>query len=274
MGRVVGAFATSHILMGSAENDDAAQRVVAGMREIGRRVRACRPDLIYVIGTDHMFNINMRLQPPFTVGVADRYVPIGDMDIPRTPIPGCREAAEAFCRRAYECGFDPAKAEELSPDHGITVPMMFIQPSPPSIPMVPIFININMDPPPGAARCQALAKVLGESITEQLPTETRVVVIGTGGLSHWINIDRHGEVDEVEDRKVIDMFLAGQLDRLAALSSAQLVSRLGNGGLEVVNWLFAASVTTERAPELIYYEAMPQWLTGMGGMQFMSEKTA
>jgi 2'-aminobiphenyl-2,3-diol 1,2-dioxygenase large subunit len=271
MGKVVGAFATSHILMGSPEGDPAAQRVVAGMKELGRRVRACRPDVIYVIGADHMFNISLKLQPPFTVGVADRYLPLGDMDIPRQPIPGARVAAEALCRHLYASGFDPAKAEELLPDHGITVPMMFVQPKPASIPIVPILVNINMDPPPTPARCRALGEAIGRSIADDSRSDARAVVIGTGGLSHWINIDRHGEVDEREDRAIIDLFLRDRLDEISQLSSDEIVRRVGNGGLEIVNWLMAASAASQRRPQLLFYEPMPHWLTGMGGMVFAAD---
>lgn len=268
MGKVVGAFATSHILMGSPKGDEPAQRIVAGLRDIGQRVRALQPDVIYLISSDHLFNINLKLQPPFTVGIADGYTPLGDMDIPRDPIRGHREAGHLLCKRAYASGFDPAMMEELSPDHGIMVPMMYVNEGQSDIPVVPILVNINMTPPPTAQRCFGLGQVLKDCIEHDLPDDMRVVVMGTGGLSHWINIDRHGEVDADADRAVLALFEAGDLETIAAMPTDEILAKLGNGGLEICNWLMAAATADALEPEVIYYEAMPHWLTGMGGMAF------
>src|SRR3546814_2684746 len=63
MAELVGAFATSHVLFGSPEGDPQALNVVEGLNEIGRRIRALKPDLLVVVGSDHLFNITTRLQP-------------------------------------------------------------------------------------------------------------------------------------------------------------------------------------------------------------------
>src|SRR3546814_4716021 len=47
---------------------------------------------------------------------------------------------------------DLAQAEELRPDHGIMIPLMFIDPKG-TMPVVPILVNANMDPAPSPARC-------------------------------------------------------------------------------------------------------------------------
>lgn len=268
MASVVGAFATSHILMGSPEGDPPAQRIVAGLRDIAKRVQALAPDVIYLISSDHLFNINLKLQPPFTVGIADTYTPLGDMDIPTDPIRGHRQAGHMLCKRAYASGFDPAMMEELRPDHGIMVPMMYVNAGQNDIPVVPILVNINMNPPPAAQRCFDFGGALKACIEQDLPEDMRVVVVGTGGLSHWINIERHGEVDVEADRAILALFEAGKLETIASMSTEEILAQLGNGGLEICNWLMAAATADQLEPEVIYYEAMPHWLTGMGGMAF------
>src|SRR3546814_18177809 len=75
MAELVGAFATSHVLFGSPEGDPQALNVVEGLNEIGRRIRALKPDMLVVVGSDHLFNITTRLQPPFTVGTSDSFIP-------------------------------------------------------------------------------------------------------------------------------------------------------------------------------------------------------
>jgi len=266
MGKLVAAGACSHILMSPQGVEARAARIVAGIREVGRRLLAKRPDLVVVVSSDHMFNLNLSLQPPFVVGIADEYRPFGDMDIPQDPRPGHRAFAEAFVAHAAARGFDLAKAEELRPDHGVALPMMFIDPGR-KVPIVPLLVNINMDPAPTAARCHALGGVLREAIDKHRPAGERVAVLATGGLSHWLNVPRHGEVSEAFDRSVLASFERGQPEGLTRLSPAQIVEQGGNGGLEIVNWLMAAGAAPGWKGETVYYEPMPEWFTGMGGME-------
>ncbi|PCG13097.1 MULTISPECIES: subunit of meta cleavage enzyme [Sphingomonadaceae] len=268
MAELVGAFATSHVLFGSPVGDDQALRVVDGMNEIGRRVRALDPDLLVVVGSDHLFNITTKLQPPFTVGVSDTFTPFGDMDIERRPFPGHRAFAQALCRRAAD-SFDLAQAEELRPDHGVMVPLMFVNPEG-TTPVVPLLVNTNMDPAPSPARCAALGEVVARTVAEDLPAEVRVVALATGGLSHWINLPRHGEVNAAFDERVIEALASGDLGDLSGMGVPELLDQAGNGGLEIVNWIMVAAMAAGRGwrGERIYYEPMPQWMTGMGGMAF------
>jgi 2'-aminobiphenyl-2,3-diol 1,2-dioxygenase, large subunit len=265
MAKIVSVVATSHILMSPAGVEDRARHVVDGIREIGRRLRATNPDVLVVISSDHMFNLNLALQPPFCVGVADSFVPFGDMDIAQEPRPGSRAFAQAFVERAALSGFDLAKAEEFRPDHGIALPLTMIDPDR-TIPIVPLLVNINMDPPPSPARCYALGGALRATIESDRPGDERVAILATGGLSHWLNIPRHGEVSEQFDRQVMDAITSGRASELARMSSADVVEQGGNGGLEIVNWLIAAATVPGRSGEIVYYEPIPEWFTGMGGV--------
>lgn len=267
MGKIVATVATSHILMSPEGVEDRARHIVEGMKEIGRRVRAAAPDVIFVISSDHMFNINLSLQPPFCVGVSDAYVPFGDMGIAQEPRLGARDFGQAFVRRAARSGFDLATAEEIRPDHGVALPLMAIDPAR-RIPIVPLLVNINMDPPPEPARCYALGEVLRDTIARDRPADERVAVVATGGLSHWLNIPRHGEVAEEFDHFVMRSLIEGRAHDLARLSASEIVERGGNGGLEVMNWMMAGAVAGDRRGEVVYYEPMPEWFTGMGGVAF------
>ncbi len=265
MGSVVGVFATSHILFSPAGVEAKAERAFAGMREIGRRIQALRPDAIVVISSEHMFNINLALQPPFTVGVADAYTPFGEMGIERRSFLGHRALAETLVEIAAENGFDLAKAEELEPDHGVALPLLFSNPDG-WTPVVPIIVNINMSPLPRPRRCLELGRTLGGAIVHGRPAGERVVVVGTGGLSHWVNVPGMGRVNEEFDRHVIATITAGKAAELAELSPAEIVEQSGNGGMEVINWIMAAATAPGCRGEAIYYEPIPQWLTGVGGI--------
>jgi 2'-aminobiphenyl-2,3-diol 1,2-dioxygenase large subunit len=244
---------------------DKARHVVNGIKEIGRRVRTTNPDILMVISSDHMFNLNLALQPPFCVGVSDTFLPFGDMDIEQLPRRGSRGFAQAFVERAALSGFDVAKAEEFRPDHGIALPLTMIDPDR-KIPIVPLLVNINMDPSPTPSRCYALGNALRAAIESDRPEDERVAIVATGGLSHWLNIPRHGEVSEQFDRYVMNAIISGRAPELARMSCAEIVAQGGNGGLEILNWLIAAATVPGRSGEIIYYEPIPEWFTGMGGI--------
>lgn len=269
MAEIVGGFASSHILMSSRGVEDRAGRVTDGMAEIGRRLRATRPDLIVVVTNDHMFNLNLSIQAPFVIGAADSYTPFGDLGVPREPRPGNRAFAEEFMRFASDAGFDLAKLEDIRPDHGVSVPLLFADPSR-RIPVVPLYLNLMMNPMPSAARCWALARALRRFVTESCTTAKRVVVLGAGGLSHWVGHER-SDVNEAWDRAFLADMSAGRFAQWVEKPASEIESEAGNGGLEIIHWLFMAAAAGARGSEVIYYEPMAEWMTGMGGLAARSK---
>jgi 2'-aminobiphenyl-2,3-diol 1,2-dioxygenase, large subunit len=264
MGTIAGAFAMSHVVFEPEKSPDRAARVWSGMREIARRIQALRPDLLVIATNDHLNNFTLALQAPFIVGVADEYTPLGDMGIPRTPFPGSRGFADGLVRFAAGAGFDVARAEEIAPDHGLAFPNLLVNPGG-RIPVLPFYINVANDIPPTPARVWALGGVLRAFVARERPAE-RVVVLGAGGLSHWLCEPEQGRVNEAFDRMVIGKLVSGRAHELAALTSEQIRSDAGRSGLEVMHWIFAAATLPEGRGEEIFYEPMPEWITGMGGI--------
>ena len=264
MASIVGAFATSHIVMNPNGTGDRADRVIGGMREVGKRVQSRTPDTLVVITGDHMFNINMAMQVPLCIGIADRWTPFGEMGLDPRPFPGHRALAEHIVATAADEGYDIAKAEEIQPDHGITLPLHFIDP-PKKLRVVPVLININMTPLPKPERCYRLGKVIRAAV-ESFPGKERVAVVGTGGLSHWLFQPQMGQVAESFDRMCLKEIAAGRAEALAKMSAAEIVEKAGNGGIELVAWLAAAATMPGKGGTELYYEPMPEWLTGMGGI--------
>lgn len=266
MGKIVAACGVSHILMSPKDCEQAATRIVSGMQELGRRIRLARPDVVVIISSDHMFNIDLALQPRFVIGMSDQYAPMGDMDIPREPVTGHRALAQAIVLQAAHDGFDLCQAEEYRPDHGVMVPLLFLGLK--HLPVVPLIVNINTDPIPSAQRCLALGDSLRRTIETALPEDARVAVIGAGGLSHWLCVPRHGEVDEAFDNMVIDELCAGRQQALAGLGNDEIIARGGNGGIEIVNWIMSAQAARSSGGERMFYEPMRPWFTGIGGVLY------
>lgn len=269
MGRLVGAFATSHTLFGPTGVEAQAERVWEGMLEIGRRVRAARPDVLVLAGNDHLNNFSLALQVPFVVGIADEYIPLGDMGIPRTAYRGTRAFAQAFVDFAQTRDFDLGRAEELKPDHGLALPNLLLN-GDAAIPIMPLYINAAIDPPPTPRRCYALGRMLRDFVRDARPVEERCVVVATGGLSHWLCDPQEGRVNVEFDREFIDRLIGGEGEGLAGLSNAELLERGGNGALELGAWIFLAGCAPNARGECIYYEPIPQWITGMGGIELFT----
>lgn len=266
MGKIVAAGGTSHILMSPKGCEESAARVVNGIAELGRRLKAARPDVLVIITSDHMFNINLSMQPRFVVGIADSYTPMGDMDIPRDPVLGSREVGRAIALQADKDGFDLCQAEEYSLDHGIMIPILFMGMK--EIPVVPVIVNINTDPIPSARRCVALAESIRQAIETRTPDGCRVAVVGAGGLSHWLCVPRHGEVSEKFDHMVMDELARGNAEKLVAMGNEAIIDQGGNAGVEILTWIMAAVASEASSGEKVFYEAMTQWFTGIGGMEF------
>jgi hypothetical protein len=265
MGRIVGGFATSHVLFPPAGVEDQAERVLMGMLELRARLRALGPDLVVLAGSDHLNNFSLAMQVTLAVGVSDTFTTLGDAGAPSVTFPGHRRFAEGLTRFASRRDFDLVQAEELRPDHGMAIPHLIIDPAN-TLPFVPLYINCNMPAPPSPGRCYRLGGVLKEYVETERPADERVVVVGTGGLSHWLCLPEQGRVAADFDQDFIDRMIAGRSEELAALSAAEIEAASGNGGLELTAWLFMAGAVPRGRGEQLYYEPIPEWISGMGGL--------
>jgi aromatic ring-opening dioxygenase catalytic subunit (LigB family) len=247
MGAIAGGFATSHVLFPPTGVEDQAERVLQGMLEIRARIQALKPDLIVLAGSDHLNNFSLAMQVTLAVGVADDYTTLGDSGAPVTSFRGHRSFAEGFVRHAGRRDFELVQMEELRPDHGMAIPRLIIDPEN-AIPIVPVYINANM------------------FIEAGRPEGERVVVVGTGGLSHWLCLPEQGRVAADFDQDFIERMVAGRAEELAALSADDVLAASGNGGLELTAWLFMAGAVPRARGEKLYYEPIPEWISGMGGL--------
>lgn len=265
MGKVVGGFGTSHILFPPDGVEEQAERVFAGMMEIRARIAAIKPDILILAGSDHLNNFSLGMQVTLAIGVSDSWCSFGDSGLPGTPYPGHRDAAETIARYAAEHGFDLVQIEEARPDHGMTIARFIADPSL-SIPTVPVWINSVMPVPPSPARCLALGGIVRDAIESLRPEGERIVVLGHGGLSHWLSVEGSGRVNDAFDQYCMERIASGNATELADLSADDVTREAGNGGLEIVSWLFMAGTLPGAGGEILYYEPILPWLSGMGGL--------
>jgi len=102
---------------------------------------------------------------------------------------------------------------------------------------VPIVINTVQHPLPSAARCYKLGEAVGRAL-ESYPEDLRVLVLGTGGLSHQLDGRRAGFINREFDLLCMDKLVADPR-ALTAYSTAELVQLAGSQGVELLNWIAA-----------------------------------
>ena len=110
------------------------------------------------------------------------------------------------------------------------------------VPMVPIMVNTDhVLTSPRPRRCWQLGEALREAI-DSYPEDVRVLVIGSGGLSHF-------KLDEQLDAQVLQALAAKDLDLLEKLPAEELVL----GTSEIRNWIVAAGAMHDRTLTVLDY---------------------
>lgn len=264
MGRIVGAFATSHIFRDTTGVEEQAERVMAGFQEIRRRIESARPDVIVVVADDHLTNFFFDNMPAFCLSIGEELVGFGDAGVPRHRLKVQQEFARSLLAYTIEAGFDLAYSEELYPDHGTMLPLHYVLPGM-DVPVVLLIQNCFSPPLPTPDRCYRLGGALGSFIAAR-PDAERVVLIATGGLSHWLGVRGMGNVGEEFDRGVLEAIVEGRGAELAARTYDEIMAGGGNGGQELRNWLTMLGAVGACTGEVLYYQPMPAWMTGMAAV--------
>ena len=265
MGQIVGAFATSHVLGAPDGVEDQAERVFQGMREIGARLRALKPDVLVVLTSDHLNNFRVDLPAPFAVATDAVLTPYGDMGLPTDPIPGAPDFAMGLAAFCAEQDLRVDALDGVRPDHGVMIPHGVIDPER-SIRTAIFYVNSVLEPSPTPERCWTAGALLKRFVEQARPEGERVVLLAGGGLSHWLAVPGEGRVNEAWDRWFMDTLVSGQGEELTHLTNAEILEAAGNGGLEVAAWIAMAGAVPGARGEVIYYESLPSWASGMGGV--------
>lgn len=269
MARIVGSFAASHGPNIAREwerlKPDTRAWIETRFGEAGRRVKALAPDALVVHCTDHWVNFFLDNMPAFCLGIGEEHdgppEPFMKPVFPHETLAGHAGLGRHLLDCAYAADFDPAWSRRLKLDHGICVPIwrFGLDPIPP---IVPVLMNLVEEPFPTPKRCIAWGHMLRAAI-ESYPEDLRVVVMGTGGLSHSIGELTMGWIDEPFDHACVELFNSAPDDEIAARLD-EMLAKTGNGGAELRAWAVAHAAAGSRGFELIDYVPMPEALIGCG----------
>ncbi len=106
----------------------------------------------------------------------------------------------------------------------------------------------TFEPLPSAKRCLALGRAVGRAI-EAYEKDLKVVVLGTGGLSHQLDGRRAGYINRGFDHLCLDR-LIDDPDALTRYSNVELVDLAGMQSIELLNWIAARGTLLGSVKEL------------------------
>lgn len=249
-------------------------------------------DTILLIHDDHFVNFDFRCYPPFALFVGRDLKGSGVMDPVEIekitgaiwqPAPGSTDYASApkgipqhmanwaehkpyvyqanfelsskLLTGLMERDFDIPFTANGTMDGELVLTTNFLNPAADKS-MVLLLTNGYVPPLPFPRRCFALGRAIREIIDA---SASRVLVMATGGMSHYPGTPLYGEVDEAFDRHLLSLFATGDVEALQRLTPAEMLHH-GNG--ELVNWIIAAGIVGARPATIIDYVRL--WHIGLG----------
>lgn len=236
---------------------EACQR---GIKKLGELLTEVSPDIVVMIGDDQKELFHEENMPALLVysGETIRNTPRYGHKAPPAlqaaawaygettqDYPVASDLAKHVIHALIEQEFDVAHSRALPPDQGMGHAFSFIygriMPGK-VLPTVPIMLNTYYPPnQPTPKRCYALGQALRRAI-ESWPHDSRVAVIASGGLSHFV-------IDEELDHQVIEAMQANNTAALTSLPQEQLNS----GNSEIRNWIAVAGAVEHLQMQLIDY---------------------
>lgn len=199
------------------------------------------PDVIFLVYNDHATSFDLSLIPTFALGTGAEF-PTADEGYGPRPVPGIEgdpDLAAHIAQSLIMEGFDLTLVNELTVDHGLTVPLtlMFGDVERWPCKVIPFHVNVVQYPVPSGARCFALGQALRRAI-ETYAEPLRVQVWGTGGMSHQLQGPRAGLINREWDNAFLDRLIADPAG-LARVPHLEYVEEAGSEGIELVMWLIA-----------------------------------
>ena len=275
MGEIVAATALSHApgLTGWLDRatPETQRALTAGYSEIGRLLRAARPDAIIGIANDHLLNFPPSNVPDFCVGTAARWSGPAEwfrdwLNVAPYGLPGHPELANTLVREGARAGINFAFAADLLFDDNWSVPLSFLTPAH-DVPLVPIHMNCVMPPLPSPARCLEVGRAIGEIVRRHRPAGERIAIMATGGLSHDPGGPKYFTVDEAFDRWFLDLLAQGSSARVLREVTIERMVAAGDGGTtELLAWMVALGAVGDRPARTVCYEPAAALRSGMGAV--------
>jgi protocatechuate 4,5-dioxygenase beta chain len=242
------------------------KKVFDGYQRSKEWIREAKPDVIVLVYNDHASAFSLEIIPTFALGCAAEF-PIADEGWGPRPVPkviGHPELAAHIAQSVILDEFDLTIVNKMDVDHGLTVPLslMFGQPKEWPCRVIPLPVNVVVYPPPTMRRCYQLGRALRKAI-RSYDEELRVVVFGTGGMSHQLQGPRAGLINSKYDRRFLDL-MTRDPKALTRITHLELLRETGSEGIELVMWLIMRGALDDRVREVHRFYHVPASNTAVG----------
>jgi gallate dioxygenase len=258
MASIIGGIGSSHVpTIGLAfdkgkHKDPAWEPLFRGYEPVAAWLAERKPDVLIVFYNDHANSLFFDFYPTFALGVSPVFE-IADEGAGKRPIPpikGHPELATHIAESMLNEEFDLAVFQEKPLDHGFNSPLSLLWPHKPDWPgaVVPIQINVLQYPLPTAMRCYKLGQAVRRAV-QSYPDDLKVVVVGTGGLSHQVHGERTGFNNTEWDMRFLEL-LENDPMQLARMRHVDYVRLGGAESVESIMWLAMRGALSERLRKL------------------------
>ncbi|EKF20871.1 class III extradiol dioxygenase family protein [Nitratireductor pacificus] len=276
MAEIIAAVTTSHvpsigIAMDSGITQDPYWKpLFDGYLPAKEFVKELKPDVTIVVYNDHGLEVFLDRVPTFGIGAAAQYLS-GDEGWGPRPIPpfqGDPELSWHLIEHLVAQEFDMTMFQEMTVDHGFTVPMSVFFGGPAGeveewpTRVIPITVNTIQFPLPMAARCFKLGQAIRKAV-DAYPKDTRVLIMGTGGMSHQLQGERSGFMQPNFDRMFLDKMVTDPM-ALTKIPNGVFMKEAGHEGAELIMWLVARGAMNLEVEEVYQHYHVSASLTAAG----------
>lgn len=231
---------------------------IDALRRFGQVLDETRPDVIVLIGLDHLETFWLEAVPAFTL-VLSPQVRAHYMERERVARVDTAVATHLL-RGAIERDFDVTYSQDALLGHAFLTPLEYVI-GDRDIPIVPILVNTYLPPIPSPRRAFAFGQAMKSALDER---HERVAVIASGGMSHFPGTARYMEPNFAFDEWVIDEVSRGRYEDLLDLSAVNL-DEVGES--ELMTWFVGLGLIGTGPGSLLSYERLSHH--GHGVVQFL-----
>jgi hypothetical protein len=227
--------------------------VAEGFERFRALLDQAHPDLLVVVGSDHLRAIVTANMPAFLIGKADLIrgtLPSEErsFSLPATFLPGHSQFARGLLGgNQLPEEFDFSYSDEPWLDHSFMVPLLFLRPDL-DLPVVPVHTNTSAPPIPRPERFLALGRYLRRFV-QGWPGPERVALICSGHMAFELGGPRQFQnrsIDPAFDHTAQTCLEEGNTEALLELVTYHRMLQAGNLSFQFLNFLVGMAAFDEQ----------------------------
>ena len=264
MAKIVGAMATTHTpgLLGWFKDapEDQQEAAINAFSKMRAYMADRDANVMIVFSNDHLLNWPINNLPSYTVGIGSEHVGPADWydswlnQEEKYRVAGHPELARYIVNACAKKGLSTAHLRDMKFDDGISVPTCWLNPDN-KMKLVPISINAACPPIPTPAEVYEVGKLMRE-VVQSFPSDDRVVLVESGGLSHEPGGPRYFYIDDEFDQWFLDLMAEGDHEKVLRECTFEKMEEAGSGGtVELIAWILVMAATQGPATVLDYVKS-------------------